>query len=154
MSNLHHLRIVENELVGKIIGYPDKFCQCFWPQIVSDRDAERPIQGPIDDLCCGKYSRSAHVRAETIKETGRIRSPLGWYPPPGTSPNRILLKGRACRIWGRAGCVIADHARLVREKCALAGLSNGNRNCSGRVGLVVVSGIGNRLKRVAALRAA
>src|SRR5438270_6999337 len=66
-------------------------------------------------------------RAKTIKETGRIRSPLGWYPPPGTSPNRCLLKRRASRIGGRAGCVIADHTRLVREKCALAGLSNGNR---------------------------
>src|SRR4051812_5578808 len=95
-----------------------------------------------------------YIPAQKHKETGRIRSPLGWYPPPGTSPNRILLKRRASRRGGSAGYFVADHARLVREKCALTGLSNGNRNRSGRVGLVVVSGIGYRLKRVTALGAA
>src|SRR5438270_5849450 len=97
--------------------------------------------------------KQTRLSAQT-KETGRIRSPLGWYPPPGTSPNRILLKCRAGRVWSSAGRVVANYARLVREKCALPGLSNGKRNRSGRVGLVVGSGGGNGLKRVSALGAA
>src|SRR6185312_4131 len=61
---------------------------------------------------------------------------LGWYPPPGTSPNLPLLLQRVGSHGSGLSRIKADHARAVSKEVTLTRLTNRCRLSIHREGVV------------------